>query len=179
MRDIADALTGMFKNYQDMIVQLRTPTPLKVSTVVPIDGSGQIGGGIQASGNYGQNPATIYAAPLSAEAWIHRISISCPGHNPSSPLTTGEAICYGSNSGEMIFFLPMAGDVAPVQAVEGHLSAPHLSPGEKMLIVGDSLPVGSNLRFDLQIILSTGLTQFTPKTQSPSDVTVSITEETD
>jgi hypothetical protein len=158
-----NALAGLLNNNQkDLLTILRTPTPVKISKVLTVDSSGCIGGGLDTP-----DPVELYRCPMSHEAWLNRITITSPEHHPTTPLTTGEAYIIGSTSGEIILFLPINGNVAPVQAPEGRLSAPHLNPGEVVAVVGDQLPVGNHLRFDFQIMLVTGISEYTPKTFAP------------
>jgi hypothetical protein len=165
---VMTAITNLILPVQkELITVLRTPTPIKVAQVFTADLNGCIGGGLDTP-----NPVAIYTAPLSTEAWIHRIAITCPDHGPASPLTTGQALCMGSTAGEIIFFLPNHGDIAPLQIVEGHMSAPHLNPGETAGLVADQLPAGTHLRIDMQIVLTAGMSDFTPRTNSPTDLTV-------
>lgn len=169
-----EAVTNLFTSQQsqEIITLLRTPTPLKITTSFLVSSSGTIGGGLA-----NPNPETIYECPMSAEAWVHRLTIWCPEHSPSNPLTQGELLCTGSTAGEIIFFLPneyaMAQPsavalVAPSQIiVEGRISAPHLNAGERMLLVGDGLPNGIHIRVDIQLVLNTGITQYTPRNAAP------------
>ena len=146
------AKLGQFirRSNQDLITVLRQPTPQKVTKVLTADGSGNI-------------PLTdIYTCPVSHEGWVNRIAITSPGGSPKTPLTTGEVIGTGSTSGELIFFLPLAGTVAPIWITEGRMSASHLNDGERIQITADSLPANTSLRFDFQIILVTGVSPDTP-----------------
>src|SRR5215469_4341604 len=150
---------------RELITLLRQPSPVKVTRVHTVAANGTIG--VNAL-------EWLYICPMSTEAWLNRISISSPQHLPSSPLTTGYLICTGSNAGEIIFSLPEAGinnNTLPAQFIEGRVSAPHLSPGETAYIVGGGLTAGDQIRFDLQITLVQGVSEFTPKTMSPTDLT--------
>jgi hypothetical protein len=62
----------------------------------------------------------------------------------------------------LIFFLPVAGNVAPVLITEGRLSAAQLNEGERMLFAADTLPANTTLKFDLQIVLVSGISVDTP-----------------
>lgn len=160
------ALSGLLIAQNQMLLTvLRTPTPTKVTGVFTVDPSGCIGGGLDSP-----NPLTIYRQPMSSEGWLNRITITSPEHHPASPLTQGEVYIIGSTAGEIILFLPISGAVAPVQAPEGRLSAPHLNPGEEVQIVGDLLPVGAHLRIDLQVMNVTGISQYTPPKFAPGEV---------
>lgn len=150
---------------RELITMLRTPTPIKVSKQFIVDANGCIGHGLDTP-----DPEELYRCPASAEAWLHRISITVPNYGPAQPLTAGEIVCTGSTAGEVIFFLPYQGDIAPIQIIEGRLSAPHLNPGEVAQIVGDQLTPGISIRIDLQIILDQGISEFTPRKQSPTDL---------
>lgn len=165
LQQAIQAITNLILPTQrELITFLRTPTPVKVSKTFTVDAGGTIGGGINAT-----FPLTLYTCPMSAEAYLHRISVTAPGYGPAAPLTAGEIVCTGSTSGEVIFFLPISGDIAPVQIVEGRLSAPHLNAGETAGILGDGLPAGITIRVDLQILLTTGISEYTPKTTSQLD----------
>jgi|SRR5215469_78416 len=163
--NLSNALQGLFKSNDELITLLRTPTPVKVTKRLTSDVNGCLGNGVVTP-----VPEVLYQCPASAEAWLHRISISSPNYTPRNPLQAGEMIAYGSG-GELVFFTPLAGDICPVQLVEGHLSAPHLNGSEELLIVGDALPPNIPFRFDFQIILRTGISQYTPLAESPSDMT--------
>lgn len=166
LHQVWDALTGqLHQNQEELVTLLRTPTPVKHTKIVAIDPSGCIGGGLDSP-----DPVELYRCPMSAEAWINRITVTSPEHHPATPLTTGEALLTGSTAGEIILFLPISGAVAPVQAPEGRLSAPHLNRGEVVTIVGDQLPAGHHLRFDFQILLVTGISEFTPKNYAPGQI---------
>jgi hypothetical protein len=150
---------------RELITLLRTPTPIKVTKTFVTDANGCIGHGLDTP-----DPEVLYQCPASTEAWLHRISITVPDYGPSNPLETGQLLCVGSTAGEIIFFLPYHGDIAPIQIVEGHLSAPHLNSSEVAGIVGDQMPPGIRIRMDLQIILNTGLSEFTPRAFSPTNL---------
>lgn len=288
---------------KELITQLRAPTPLKVSKIFTISATGTIGGGVG-------NPSldqVIYTAPVSAEVWIHRITLTSPENTPSNPIqptlqstnvgmsnpaagaqfngtpfaksatvvsiqftlttsatvanrlvqvviggntfaaavaqtaslvetynfypgapattvlpaTGGQiftpipsiivptgsnifsnvtglqagdtltAITYviqnfganppelsiiGTTSGEVILTLPEYSTtswVIPNQFVEGRLSAPHLDRGESICLNGDGLPAGNHIRVDLQVVILTGASEFTPRSMSPSDLMAS------
>lgn len=155
----------LLHNNEQLVTVLRTPTPVKVSKVLQIDPSGCIGGNIDPV-----DPFIVYRTPMSHEAWINRITITSPEHPPANPLVSGEVYITGSTAGEIILFLPISGCVAPVQAPEGRLSAPHLNPGEEIRVSGDLLPAGHHLRFDLQIMLVTGISEYTPPKFAPDEV---------
>lgn len=164
---IGNLIFGTNKQLETVITMLKSPTPIKVTQNFLVDPSGCIGGGLSSP-----DPKVLYACPMSAEAWIHRISITVPDYGPSEPLTQGQLMCTGSTAGEVLFFLPYHGDVAPIQIVEGISSAPHLNNGERALIVGDQLPVGIHLRIDLQITIVIGVSTYTPREASPTNLDV-------
>ena len=157
--------------HEELITQLRAPTPVKVSRLFTIGANGMIGGGVALP----TLDQIVYSTPMSSEAWLHRITITSPEHGPASPIVSpAEIILIGSTFGEIILSLPEIAStyqVAPRQFVEGRLSAPHLDRGENLCLNGDGLPAGAHLRIDLQIVLVTGTSEFTPKTMSPSDLT--------
>lgn len=148
----------LLPTHKELIRHLRQPTPQKVSKTFTTDATGTLGGGIA-------NPLPnlqLYECPVSSEAWVNRITLTAPTFGPSNPLKTGEIIVFGS-LGEVLVFYPQNGVIAPVQIVEGKHSAPHLNPGESMMVVGDGLPANQAIRFDLQLILITdGISGFTP-----------------
>lgn len=147
--------------HKELIQQLRIPTPLKITQTFTASAGGVIGGGLA-----NPVPLTIWTCPVSTEAWIHRATFTSPGHGPAAPLTTGQVVLLGGQSGlgETVWFLPQNGNVAPVQFTEGRASAPHLNSGETLGIVADTLPANTVLRIDLQILLTTqGLSGFTPR----------------
>jgi len=158
--DAIEKIVKLFTEYQrDVVLLVRRPTPLKITTQVQASAAGVIGGGFA-----NPDPITIYQVPVSHEAWVHRISVSVPANPPGTPLTTGQALIRTS-LGEPILFLPLVGTVAPVIAAEGNMSAAHVNAGERIQIFGDTLPANTVLRIDLQIQLTTGLSPDTPWTK--------------
>ena len=156
-REAFNALTSLFKRqHKELIRLIRIPTPQKVTFNVTADGTGTIGGGFS-----NPNPVFIYQCPMSSEAWIHRISISSPSYFPKTPLTTGQLFFVGG-SGELIFFLPVSGNIAPLVMAEGYASAAHLNAGSRISVYGDSFPANVSLRLDLQISLVQGVSEYTP-----------------
>lgn len=157
---------------KELITLLRTTTPIKVSKLFTISGTGGLGGTV-ALPTFDQ---IVYTAPISSEAWLHRITITSPEHGPGSPIVSpAELVLIGSTAGEIILSLPEIAStyqVAPTQFVEGRLSAPHLDRGESLCVNGDGLPNNAHLRIDLQIVLVQGVSEFTPKDMSPTDLTV-------
>lgn len=143
--------------HKELIRHIRTSTPIKVTAMIQADANGNLAGGI-ATPN--QEPLQVYRCPVSAEAWVHRISISATGFSPLNPLKAGEVVCVGSNSFEVVFFLPLNGVVAPVQIVEGRYSAPHLNSGETLGFFGDGFAANQQFRVDMQIILVTGMSEY-------------------
>jgi len=161
---IFNGLKGIFTGQQSLISILRQPTPIKVTYSVTADGSGTIGGGLLTP-----NPVVLWQCPESHEAWINRVAVRSPGHGPSAPLQTGQVYVTGSTSGELLFFLPIGGSIAPIQVTEGRLSAAHLNPGERIEIAADGLGATTSLRFDFQIILVTGISSDTPRPNLSGD----------
>jgi hypothetical protein len=165
-KDMANAIGALlFNNNRELITLLRTPTPIKIVKVLEVDPSGCIGGGQDSP-----TPVTLYTAPASTEAWLHRITITSPEYTADAPLQIGGLRCTGSTAEEPIFSLPHRGDLTDVYILEGRLSAPHLNASEAAWVVGQSMPPGIHLRFDLQIILSEGLSEFTPRRSSPTNL---------
>jgi len=161
-------LLGRFikQSNRDLITVLRQPTPIKIVRSLQADASGTIGGGLA-----NPTPVDVWMCPVSHEAWINRITITSPSGQPKTPLTTGQVMCT-AGSGEPIFFLPIAGNVAPLQITEGRLSAPHLNPGSRLVLSADSLPANCNLRIDLQIVLVTGISPDAPTNYNIDDAEV-------
>lgn len=150
-KQITNAVLGLFESqHRELITVMRQPTPIKVTTALQANASGVI------------LPTMLYQCPMSQEAWINRISIQSSAGTPTSPLTTGELLCF-SGSGELLFFAPIAGVVAPMLITEGRLSAPHLTHGAPMNIQGDGLPANATFRIDMQIVLVQGVSEFTPR----------------
>jgi hypothetical protein len=167
-KDVANAIGNLlFNNNRELLTILRTPTPIKIVKVLEVDPSGCIGGGQDTP-----NPVPLYTAPPSAEAWLHRIVITSLEYTPSNPLQQGEMRCTGTTAEEPIFSLPHRGDLTDVYMLEGRLSAPHLNPSETAHIVGSQMPPGIHIRFDLQVILNQGLSEYTPRANSPTNLDV-------
>jgi hypothetical protein len=151
------SLKRLFTGHQrSLITILRQPSPIKITEFVTANSSGTIGGGFTTP-----NPVLLWQCPMSHEAWINRFTITSPQYSPANALTTGEAM-FMTNLSTPVYFLPIGGDVAPVQINEGRLSAPHFSAGEQLVVVGDALPANVSLRVDLQITLVSGLSADTP-----------------
>lgn len=169
-KDMANAIGNLlFNNNRELVTILRTPTPIKYTKVLEVDPSGCIGGGQDTP-----TPVDLYRAPPSAEAWLHRIVITSLEYTPGAPLQQGELRCTGTTAGEPIFSLPHRGDLTDVYILEGRLSAAHLNPGETAQVVGSQMPPGIHLRFDLQIILNQGLSEYTPRQSSPTNLDVKL-----
>lgn len=161
MDNLSDMLSVLNIRHREVLTILRAPTPIKVVEAVQADDHGCIGNGLDTP-----NPVTLWECPMSHEAWLHRITVTSPQHPPATPLTQGEAYLYGS-TGQLLTFLPHRGDVAPVQLLEGRLSAPHVMPGERVQIVADQLPPYTTLRFDFSIVMHTGTSEFAPLNNAP------------
>jgi len=171
LQQALQAITNLIlPTHDELITLLRTPTPVKVVKMFTVGAGGNIGGSVTMP----DLSQIVYTAPMSSEAWLHRISISSPEHGPATPIVApAEILLFGSN-GEIVLMVPenaSTSQVAPVQFIEGRLSAPHLSPGESLTISGDGLTAGNHIRIDLQFSLVQGITEFTPKTMSPTDLT--------
>lgn len=157
-------------NQDELLTWLRVTTPIKITKVFTINNSGTLGGSV-ANPDLSQ---IIYTSPMGSESWLHRITISSPEHGPSAPIISPAQLVLVSSNGPIILQLPEIAStyqVAPTQFVEGRMSAPHLSSGESLTVSGDGLPANNHLRFDLQISLVSGLSQFTPRKTSPTDLT--------
>jgi hypothetical protein len=104
---------------------------------------------------------------ISAITWVVQVLGS------SGTANAPEISLIGSTAGETILSLPETTNTAivvPSQWVEGRLSAPHLDRGENLCINGDGLTAGNHIRVDLQVLLITGASEFTPKTMSPTNL---------
>jgi len=168
IRDVIAGIGDLFtKGQHDLITILRQPTPIKYTRVITADAAGNIGGGLNAG-----NIVDVYRCPVSAEGWINRIAITAAGYGPKTPLTQGQAYLTGSTFNELIMMLPVAGQIAPLISTEGRLSAPHLNPGEQLLITGDGFPANVSLKIDLQIVLVQGVSEYTPKVPAKNLVSV-------
>lgn len=147
--------------HREVITILQVPTPIKIIQTVTTLSDGCIGSGVDDP----SLPETIWECPMSHEAWIHRILITSSAYTAANPLDTGQILLFGS-TGEMIAWSPQPGsenNVIPITAsIEGRFSAPHLSPGERLYVVGDQLPPNVQIRFDLQINLVAGISPDTP-----------------
>ena len=151
-----DAVSKLFIQHTDRVIAaIRQPTPIKISRVVTADASGNIGGGFSALTN--SRPVPLWECPMAYEAWINRIVVDVPGFVPANPYNTGNVKLL-SSTGNAIQYLPISGVIAPVVITEGRLSAPHLNSGEYLSILGEGLTVGTMLKFDMQIILVSGMT---------------------
>jgi len=171
---ILDQITDVIWNFispisKDVLTVLRVPTPIKVTKMIPISSTGNIGTSFNDLSN------VIYTAPVSTEAWLHRITITCPENGPGNPIVSPAVMqIMGTTFGEVILQLPEIATteiLVPNQFIEGRLSAPHLDRGESLCVSGNGLPAGAHIRFDLQISLVQGITEFTPKTNSPTNIT--------
>jgi hypothetical protein len=165
MADLTDHLMDMLQVFniwrRELITTLKVPTPIKITTVVTTLDDGCIGSGVDDP----SDPETLWECSMAHEGWIHRIVITSPAHTPASPLTTGQIMLL-SSSGHVLTWAPQPGlenNVIPIiLEQEGRFSAIHLSPGEKLYAVGDQLPAGIQVRFDLQINLVSGVSADTP-----------------
>ena len=143
---------------QSLIEVMRQPTPNKVAFQVLTSSTGAI------------SPTTIWMNPMSQEAWINRIAISAVGYTPAAPLTTGWLTLNGA-AGDLIYAFPISGTtVAPVVIAEGRVSAPHLNSGSSLSVTGAALPPNISIRFDLQIVLVSGVSQYTPRDKTLLDI---------
>jgi len=170
---IAQALTAiknlLIPTNKELLTWLRQNTPVKITKTFTVPAGGVLGGGL-ANPDLSQ---IIFTCPESSEAWIPRLSITSPNHLPSAPLTTGAIALIGSTFNEVIYFTPEPPAVAtiPNQWFEGGNSAPHLDRGESLTISGTGLTAGDVIRIDAQIELVQGVSEFTPRTMSPTDLT--------
>lgn len=170
LQQVVQAISNLIlPTNHELITLLRTPTPVKINRVFTISAAGTLGGSV-AQPDLSQ---IIWTSPMSAESWLNRITITSPEHGPASPIVAPAELVLMGSSGEIILTLPEIAStyqVAPTQFVEGRQSAPHLSPGESISISGDGLPAGAHLKVDLQITLVQGVSEFTPKAMSPTDL---------
>lgn len=158
---IKDALHVLNIWKHELIATLRVPTPIKIVHVVTTLPDGCIGSGLDDP----SNPDTLWECSMAHEAWLHRIVLTSPSYSPASPLDSGQIMLMGS-TGQIITWSPQPGtedNVIPaILEKEGRFSAAHLTPGERLTVVGDSLPPNIKIRFDLQINLVAGISGDTP-----------------
>lgn len=156
-----DFLSTLHILHRDVLLKVKVPTPIKVIHTVTSDASGCLSGGLDVP----VDPEILYMCPSSHEAWLHRILVTSPNYPPAVPLTTGEIMLIGS-TGQIITWTPQPGEennvVPSLLEVEGGLSAAHLTPGERLYVLGDQLPPNIQFRFDLQINLVAGISSATP-----------------
>lgn len=157
---------------KELVTWMRANTPVKITRVFTVPAGGVLGGGLL-------NPdlsQIIFTCPESSEAWINRITITSPQHAPGTPLTTGSLALIGTTFNEVIYVSPEPPAVAciPQQWIEGGNGAPHLDRGESITISGTALTPGDNIRIDMQIQLVQGVSEFTPRTMSPTDLTAKV-----
>jgi hypothetical protein len=154
---------------RELITLLRAPSPIKVVKLFTISAAGTLGGSL-ANPDMSQ---IVYTSPVSAESWLHRITISSPEHGPATPIIAPAQLVLISSLNDIVLQLPEIAStyqVAPTQFIEGRASAPHLSPGVSLCVSGDALPANHHLRIDLQISLVQGVSEYTPTTMSPTDL---------
>lgn len=174
---IAQAITAirnlLFPSNRELLTWMRANTPIKITKTFTVPAGGVLGGGL-ANPDLSQ---IIFTCPESSEAWIPRLTITSPQHLPNAPLTTGSIALIGTTFNEVIYFTPEPPAVAtiPTQWFEGGDSAPHLDRGESITISGTGLTAGDVIRIDAQIILVQGVSEFTPRTMSPTDLTAKPT----
>jgi len=161
VHDLFSGIARIIKqSNQDLVTILRQPTPIKITSFLQADGSGVIGGGFTNP----QNAVTLWQCPMSMEGWVNRISVTIPGRGPGNPLAQGQGQAFATGSmGELIFMLPIAGTIAPIQITEGRISAAHVNSGERIIFFGDSFPANTIFRIDLQIVQVSGVSTNTPQ----------------
>jgi hypothetical protein len=154
--------------HKELITMLRANTPMKVMKTFQVPASGILGGGVALP----DLSLIILTAPESAECWLNRITITSPQHPPGTPLTTGSIVLVGSTFGELIVTAPdsPSANTIPIQFIEGGNSAPHLDRGESLSISGTALTAGDIIRVDIQYTQVTGVSEFTPRRLSPTDL---------
>ena len=131
LADQLDALKEFLGNSTPVPTVIHTP-PVTLTT----DASGNVGGGAA-----GVAPVTLYECPVGFQAMIHRIVVDAPSATPAAPLTAGwmrfTRNAATVNSTE--FFVPVNGDVAPVESDWGSNSGPMLLSGESLVVWGTAL----------------------------------------
>jgi hypothetical protein len=174
LQQVIQAISNLIlPSNKELISLLRTPTPVKISRVFTISAAGNLGGSLAAP----DLSQIVWTSPMSSESWLHRITITSPEHGPASPIITPAQLVLMTSQGQTVLALPEIAStyqVAPTQFIEGRMSAPHLSPGESLTVSGDGLPASHHLRIDLQIALVQGVSEYTPKQMSPTDLTARI-----
>lgn len=171
IQEVIQAISNLIlPSNKELISLLRVPTPIKTFKVFQISAAGSLGGSISAP----DLSQIVWTSPMSAESWLHRITITSPEHGPSSPIVAPAELTLITSLGTVVLMLPEIAStyqVAPTQFVEGRFSAPHLSPGESLTVSGDGLPANAHLKIDLQIGLVQGISELTPQTNTPTDMT--------
>ena len=132
--EMADQLGGLkdFLRSQAVAPSVEHTPPVTITSTA----GGDIGGGAA-----GTQPVLIYECPVGMLAMVHRIVVDAPSATPAVPLTAGwmrftrNAAVVGTTE----FFLPVNGDIAPVEVDWGSNSGPVLISGETLLVWGASL----------------------------------------
>lgn len=143
------------------IGRLVTPTPIWHPFSTSTDSSGNIGGGLSAP----TSPPVVYRCPVGMRADLHRLVVEVDGYSGATPLTTGEMRFTRNEPGAAFsigWWLPQSSQVAPVTFVEGD-GCPSLNSGDRLVVVGDSLPHSVGVHFSLLVRLwPTAATRLTP-----------------
>jgi hypothetical protein len=169
LKDTVNSIGGLFsRQHKELVTIMRQPTPIKISVGITTDSVGSIGGGVA-------NPkwAPLWRCPESQEAWINRIAVSVPMMQPSNPIVTGEMVLTEAG-GPLIAFFPESQGTAvmPIILTEGRLSAAHISGGNAITVVGDGLASFLQIKFDFQIVLVQGVSDYSPRTKSNNAVDI-------
>ena len=143
--------SGLDKLLEELTNNQAVPTVMHAPPVTATtDASGNLGGGA-----LGNQAVVVYECPVGHQAFVHRIIVDAPTATPASPLTAGwMRFCRNAATlSSTEFFLPVQGDVAPVEADWGSRSAPMLSSGESLVVFGASLGATIQYVFNLQVAL--------------------------
>jgi hypothetical protein len=156
--------------HRELITMMRANTPQKVTRVFSVPASGILGNGVATP----DLSLIVLQGTEAGECWLNRITITSPQHPPGTPLNAGSIILVGTTFNEIVLMAPDAGvqnNTIPVQFIEGGNAAPHLDRGESLTISGSGLTSGDTIRVDIQYTIVTGVSEFTPRKLSPSDLT--------
>lgn len=120
-------------------------------TLLSVDASGNVGGGVGGPG------VPVYRVPTGRRVDIQRLSLSSPGYTPTAPLTAGWLVASADQGGgPLIYMWPGAGEpaanVIPSLIGDGD-SAARLTGGQRLMLLGAGLPTGLEIVVFLQIRL--------------------------
>ena len=132
-----------------------------------VDPSGCIGGGQDTP-----TPVDLYRCPPSTEAWLHRIVVTSPEvySRLQTTLQIGRTAMHGDNRWRTYILLAAQRRSNRRLRPRGKAIRTALKPRGGCTGCGPKHAAGIHLRFDLQVILVSGLSEFTPRKQSPTNL---------